>query len=38
MQIKDKEEPVYQYFTGGNGAIANLKVDDILNRDFPLIE
>ena len=36
--IQRYKRQVYQSLQGGNGAIANLNGDDILNMSFPLIE
>ena len=38
MQSQRYKRQVYQSLQGGNGAIANLNGDDILNMSFPLIE
>lgn len=38
MQSQRYKRLVYQSLQGGNGAIANLNGDDILNMSFPLIE
>ena len=38
MQSQRYKKQVYQSLQGGNGAIANLNGDDILNMSFPLIE
>ena len=38
MQSRRYKRLVYQSLQGGNGAIANLNGDDILNMSFPLIE
>ena len=38
MQPQRYKRLVYQSLQGGNGAIANLNGDDILNMSFPLIE
>lgn len=38
MQSKRYKRLVYQSLQGGNGAIANLNGDDILNMSFPMME